>query len=84
MLLYPCITRGQTARSGILYHRPHRFDSPEEIRNLIGYGYSCGPKGVDGSFGRSTDEAVRKYQKNKGLAVDGSVGPATWASLLGV
>ncbi|MBO7762085.1 MAG: hypothetical protein J6T24_04750 [Clostridia bacterium] len=39
-LLYPCITRGQTARSGILYREPHRFDIPEEIRALVGYGYS--------------------------------------------
>lgn len=51
---------------------------------LIGYGYDCGPEGVDGSFGSSTDKAVRKYQKDHGLEVDGSVGPATWKSLLGV
>lgn len=51
---------------------------------LIGYGYSCGSSGVDGSFGGATDKALRAYQKDKGLAVDGSCGPATWASLLGV
>ena len=51
---------------------------------LIGYGYSCGSYGVDGSFGSATDKAVRAYQKDKGLAVDGSVGPATWSKLLGV
>ena len=51
---------------------------------LIGYGYSCGSSGVDGSFGSATDNAVRAYQKDHGLAVDGSVGPATWSSLLGV
>lgn len=51
---------------------------------LIGYGYSCGNSGVDGSFGPATDMAVRAYQKDHGLAVDGSVGPATWSSLLGV
>lgn len=46
------------------------------------YGISCGGSGVDGSFGAFTDKAVRAYQANKGLAVDGSVGPKTWASLL--
>lgn len=49
---------------------------------LIGFGYSCGSSGVDGSFGAATDKAVRAYQKAHGLTVDGSVGPKTWASLL--
>ncbi len=46
------------------------------------YGVSCGASGVDGSFGAFTDKAVRAYQASKGLEVDGSVGPKTWASLL--
>lgn len=51
---------------------------------LIGYGFSCGNSGVDGSFGGATDRAVRAYQKAQGLEVDGSVGSATWNRLLGV
>lgn len=51
---------------------------------LIGYGYSCGSSGADGSFGPATDKAVRAYQTAKGLGVDGSCGPKTWAKLLGV
>lgn len=49
---------------------------------LIGNGYSVGSSGVDGSFGPATDKAVRAYQKAKGLTVDGSCGPKTWAQLL--
>ena len=54
---------------------------------LIGYGYKMENNGktygVDGSFGTATDNAVRAYQKANGLAVDGSVGSATWNKLLG-
>ncbi len=51
---------------------------------LIGYGYSCGKAGVDGSFGGDTLAAVKKYQKAKGLSVDGIVGTKTWGALLDV
>ncbi len=50
---------------------------------LIGYGYSCGSAGADGSFGGATDKALRAYQQKNGLTVDGSCGGATWKKLLG-
>ncbi len=51
-------------------------------RLLIAMGYSCGSAGSDGDFGNGTDKAVRKFQKDMDLAVDGSVGKATWTALL--
>ena len=60
-------------------------DSVKALQTLlIGYGYSCGSWGADGDFGTGTDNAVKAYQKAKKLEVDGIVGPATWAALLGV
>ncbi|WP_179865425.1 peptidoglycan-binding protein [Bacillus sp. AFS017336] len=36
---------------------------------------------VDGKFGIATEEAVKAYQKRKGLTVDGLVGQQTWSKL---
>ncbi|SDN01735.1 Serine/threonine protein kinase [Streptomyces sp. cf386] len=44
-------------------------------------GYSVGGSGVDGEFGADTESAVRLFQSDKGLDVDGEVGPNTWAGL---
>lgn len=51
---------------------------------LIGRGYSCGKYGADGDFGDDTRTAVKKYQKDKELEVDGIAGKQTMSSLLGV
>ena len=38
----------------------------------------------DGLCGSDTDAVIRKFQKEKGLQVDGAVGAATWMVLLGI
>jgi len=40
------------------------------------------PVTVDGTFGAKTEAAVKAFQKSKKLAVDGIVGPKTWAAIV--
>ncbi len=47
---------------------------------LIRDGEQPGP--ADGSFGRRTAEALRRFQARYGLVNDGVAGPATWAALV--
>ena len=48
---------------------------------LVGFGYDLGKTGVDGDFGEATETALKKYQSQHNLEVDGVCGPNTWTSL---
>ena len=52
---------------------------------LVYWGFSVGPSGVDGQFGKNTQSAVYGFQSwlhyACGLSVDGTVGPMTWHAL---
>lgn len=48
---------------------------------LINRGYALSKYGADGSFGNETLAAVRQFQQDWGLAVDGVVGKKTWDQL---
>lgn len=46
---------------------------------LKGHGYDPGP--IDGQFGTKTENAVKKFQGDNELTVDGIVGPITWLNI---
>lgn len=43
---------------------------------------SCGPDGADGDFGPRTEDAVKRFQRSRGIEADGIVGPATWRKII--
>lgn len=48
---------------------------------MIQRGYDLGSWGADGKFGAATEKAVKQFQQDWGLKVDGIIGPNTWAML---
>lgn len=70
--------KGKTARKG---DTNHLVTALEILLMLKGYN----PGGVEnpGVFGNGLDAAVRSYQKNFGLTVDGVAGAKTFKSLIG-
>lgn len=48
-------------------------------QKLISWGYLKGS--ADGKYGTATRDAVKWFQKNNGLTIDGKVGPATAAKM---
>jgi N-acetylmuramoyl-L-alanine amidase len=66
----------------LLYHRepPLRGDDVADLqRRLSALGFDAGRP--DGILGRSTAAALRDFQRNAGIAVDGICGPATLAAV---
>ena len=63
-------------------------DSPleEAVRALQyllkGRGFDVGFWGCDGDFGRKTESALGKYQRDRGIECDGIAGPETWGKLI--
>ena len=65
---YPTIRRGSISTYVLI--------AQDDLNTL---GYRTG--GLDGIFGSQTDQAVRNYQRSRGLVSDGIVGCNTWRSL---
>lgn len=59
----------------------------ENVKRLQGdlskKGYKLGPNGVDGVFDEHTENALKAFQKDNNLTVDGVVGPETGKKLGG-
>lgn len=57
-------------------------DRGDEVKDLQTLLNKCGYiLDVDGAFGSKTEEAVKDFQRQNGLTVDGIVGPKTWEAL---
>ena len=74
----PNLRYGQTLKRGAKGDRVKRL---QEDLIKLGYKKYLDPYGADGSFGGATEKAVRAFQADHKLAVDGSVGPATQAKI---
>ena len=59
---------------------PAKEDRNKEIQAALkNAGFYAGP--IDGKIGPKTKEAIREFQKARGLKADGKVGLKTWAEL---
>lgn len=60
-----------------------RGDAVREAQRLLNRHNANPQLTEDGIFGPRTDAAVRTFQRQRGIGVDGIVGPVTWGRLLG-
>lgn len=90
------VYRRQRSQHIVAYGRPDYSDSIKVVRStlekgsrgadviylqtrLTAMGYTVGK--IDGVFGKKTDMAVKQFQTDNGLEIDGIVGPQTWSKL---
>lgn len=67
---HPTIRRGSKGEDVILLQT-----------DLYKLGYDIGPDGIDGDYGKNTERAVKEFQDDHRLQVDGVCGPMTWDAL---
>ena len=59
-------------------YNPNEASAVKKVQTALQRkGYDVGPTGVDGKYGPRTEAAVRKFQTDNNLQVDGIVGPDT-------
>lgn len=70
------------ARNLKLTKPPMQGEDVRQVQNrLISKGYGVGKKGADSYFGKDTEGAVKRFQKDHGLCNDGIVGDKTKVAL---
>jgi TP901 family phage tail tape measure protein len=76
---------GSDGGSGVdlpLLQSGSRGSAVSQLQQALNKASFISPKlAVDGAFGAATDAAVRRFQREYGLAVDGKVGSRTWGKL---
>lgn len=74
-----CLSSAVTALASF-----QRGDDGQEVlsiqKRLVELNYSI--HSIDGDFGPETEKAVRSFQADRGLEVDGVIGPATYRALM--
>lgn len=68
----------------ILRKGSNGLDVKQLQKALISLGYSCGNYGADGDFGSATIKAVKEFQRDNNLEVDGEFGPESTKALLAI
>lgn len=66
----------------LLKHGAEGADVKQLQRYLIQLGYDLGKWGTDGEFGDATELAVKAFQRDHKLSVDGQYGPKSHAAML--
>ena len=83
----PCLNYGEVSKTTLgsrTLKKGMKGDDVKELQQkLIQLKYDLGKYGADGDFGAKTDAAVRAFQQNNQLTIDGIVGKKTIAKLIG-
>ena len=73
-----CDPKSKTIRNGSTGEKV--FELQRHLTQL-GFGALLGSPGIDGKFGPRTESAVKAFQRDNALQVDGIVGPITWGAI---
>jgi hypothetical protein len=71
-----------TTSTDLINKLPIKYGSKGDIVRIIQARLVVEP--TSGNFLKKTEEAVKEFQKQKGLKVDGAVGKETWKKIFGV